>query len=170
MQQGYIFKRGKSWVMKFYEPFIGPDGQPGKRRVLKRLAPVCREYQTATSVEHLAADLLAPINSKVARPSSLETLKEFMDNRYLPMCKAGRKPSTYHSYIGAWGLLEPFVGKRLALRNVRPSDVATILKALADDKPRAQTTLHNCRNLLSRGLPVCHPDRRLYSGKSGHAC
>ena len=64
MQGGYIFKRGKSWVVKFYEPFIGPDGQPAKRRVLKRLAPVCREYQTATSVKHLAADLLAPINPR----------------------------------------------------------------------------------------------------------
>ncbi len=152
MQKGYIFKRGKSWVVKFYEPFIGPDGQPGKRRVLKRLAPVCREYQTVTSVEHLAADLLASINSKVARPASLETLKEFIDNQYLPMCKTARKPSTYRSYCSAWQLVSPFVDKRLALRIVRPSDVATILKALADDKPRAQTTLHNCRNFLSGAL------------------
>lgn len=149
MQRGQIFQRGKSWVVKFYEPFIGPDGQPGKRRVLKRLAPVCREYQTPSSVEHLAADLLAPINSKIARPSSLETVREFIDNRYLPMCKAGRKPSTYRSYLSAWHLLKPFIEKRLALRTVRPSDVDAILKALADDKPRAQTTLHNCRSLLS---------------------
>ena len=131
------------------QPFIKPDGQPGKRRVLKRLAPVCREYQTATSVEHLAADLLAPINSKVTRPASLEALKEFIDDHYLPMCKAGRKPSTYKSYCSAWNLVSPFVDKRLALRIVRPSDIAGILKALADEKPRAQTTLHNCRNFLS---------------------
>lgn len=149
MQRGQIFKRGKSWVVKYYEPIVGTDGLTTKRRVLKRLAPVCREYQTAKSVEHLASDLLAPINGKTVRPSSLESLKEFVKNRYLPTAKNERKPSTYVSYSHDWKLLEQFIDDKLLLRNVRPSDVSSILNALADDKDRAQTSLNNCRNFLS---------------------
>lgn len=149
MQAGYIFQRGKSWVVKYYEPVISADGITTKRRVLKRLAPICREYQTVKSVEHLAADILAPINGKTARPASLETLKEFVKNRYLPHCKGERKPSTYRSYCSDWKLVGQFIDDKLALRYVRSSDIVRILKALADEKPRVQTSLNNCRNFLS---------------------
>ena len=148
MQTGYIFKRGKSWVVKYYEPFV-VNGHMQKRRVLKRLAPVCREYQTAKSVEHLAAEILSPINGKTARPSTLETVKAFVDSRYLPHVKTEKRPSTYKSYCQAWNLLGKFVDPRLAMRGVRPSDILRLLKALADEKPRVQTTLNNCRNFLS---------------------
>lgn len=149
MQNGYIFKRGRSWVVKFWEPVIATDGTTVKRRVLKRLAPICREYQTAKSVEHLAAELLAPINGRLVRPASLESLKEFVKNRYLPHAKAARKPSTYNSYCVDWGLLQPFIDDKLGLRDTRPSDIAGILLALANAEKRAQTTLNNCRNFLS---------------------
>jgi integrase len=147
MQQGYIFQRGKSWVVKYYETVL-VGGQPKKRRVLKRLAPVCREYQTPSSVEHLAADLLAPINSKTARPAVTDTLAQFIESYYLPHCKVELRPSTYASYSLAWGLMQPHVNG-LRLRAARTSDVEAILRSLAAEKMRARTTFANCRNFLS---------------------
>lgn len=148
MQNGQIKQRGQSWVLRYWETVL-VDGKPKKRRVLKRLAPICREFQTAKSVEYLAAEILAPINGKTARPAPLITLKEFVTTTYLPHCEAEKKPSTYQSYEEDWGLLSRFIEDRQVMREIRPSDVIRILKALADEKPRAQTTLNNCRNFLS---------------------
>lgn len=76
MQKGYIFQRGASWCVKYYETVL-QDGRPMRKRVLKRLARVGDEYPTAQSVEHLAAEFLAPENSH-ARPESTETMAGFL--------------------------------------------------------------------------------------------
>lgn len=55
MQKGYIFKRGRIWVLKYYVAAL-KDGKVVKQRRLKRLAPISAEYPRESSVEHLAQE------------------------------------------------------------------------------------------------------------------
>jgi len=85
MQKGQIKKRGASWVLRYWETVI-VDGAPVRRRVLKRLAPITAQYSSVKSVEHLAADILGPLNAN-ARPEVTGTLANFLEAIYLPVCK-----------------------------------------------------------------------------------
>lgn len=147
MQKGYIFRRGQSWVLKYYEPVL-KDGKVVRQRRLKRLAPKNAEYPRESSVEHLAQEILAPINARTIRPETTESVAAFVTNVYLPYCKAELRPSTYKSYLDMQKLVEPQLNGQ-QLRDVRTSDIDRILKSVAESKARAKTTLTNCRNFLS---------------------
>jgi integrase len=147
VQNGWIFKRGKSWVLKYYEPVL-VDGKVKKRRTLKRLAPADTEHRYESDVRHLAVEILAPINARTIQPESTESLVEFIEKIYLPMCSADLRPSTIKGYKEMFKLVQPHFNG-LQLRKVRTSDIDRILRAVADSKPRAKTTLTNCRNFLS---------------------
>jgi integrase len=147
MQNGQIFKRGRSWVLKYYEPVL-IDGKVKKRRTLKRLAPVDAEHSHESDVQHLAVGILAPINARTIRPESTELLVAFIEKIYMPMCSTELRPSTVKSYWDIFNLLQPYLNGT-QLRDVRTSDIDRILGAVAHSKPRAKTTLTNCRNFLS---------------------
>lgn len=146
MQNGQIKKRGASWVLRYWETVI-VDGKPVRRRVLKRLAPISAEYDTPKSVEHLAAEILAPVNIN-ARPEVTGTLAGFLEHTYLPVCVTELKPSTVKGYTDMWKLVQPHLNG-LELRNARTSDIEALLRAVAARKVLARTTLANCRNFLS---------------------
>lgn len=151
MQKGQIFQRGKSWVTKFYETAI-VDGVPKKRRVLKRLCAIGREYPTAKSVEPLATDILEPVNKQIA-PTSAESLASFLEFVYLPACKRELRPSTHAGYADMFALVKPHLNG-LRVREVETRHVDALLQAVAEaptktGEPRAHTTMLNCRNFLS---------------------
>jgi integrase len=149
MQKGQIKKRGASWVLRYWETVL-VDGEPVRRRVLKRLAPITAEYSTAKSVEHLAAEILGPLNANT-RPEMTGTLADFLENMYLPVCKKELRPSTAKGYRDMWRLVQPHLNG-LELREARTSDIERILRGVADRKQLARSTLANCRNFLSGGF------------------
>src|SRR5258706_2087446 len=149
MQAGQIKKRGKSWVLRFWETVL-VDGKPVRRRVLKRLGPV--EHSDRKPPEEItleAARMLKPVNAG-GRPTSVQTLTSFVEDRYLPYVKAELKPSTYASYKVAWALISPHVGKQ-HLRAYEVPAVNALLRAVDAGKKRANTTHRNVRNFL-RGV------------------
>jgi integrase len=146
MQNGQIKKRGASWVLRYWETVL-VNGAPVRRRVLKRLAPITAQYHSAKSVEHLAAEILGPLNTN-ARPEVTGTLANFLEKIYLPVCKTELKPSTVKGYTDMWKLVQPHLNG-MELRAVRTSDIERMLRAVADRKALARTTLANCRNFLS---------------------
>ena len=147
MQKGQIYLVGKCWLLRYREPVI-VNGKVVMRQRAKKLATYNREFRTPESVSGLAELILGPINAKTARPDSIETLAAFLEHVYLPACVAELKPSTAKGYRDMFRLLQPHLNG-LQLRETRTSDIENILRAVADSKARAKTTLSNCRNFLS---------------------
>jgi integrase len=147
MQQGRIERRGNCWLLRYREPVL-VNGRVVMKQTSKKIGTYDRDHRTPESVQAEADLILAPINAKAAIPETSQSLAAFVEHNYLPYCKAELRPSTSHSYRVTWKLLEPHVNG-LALRDVRTSDVERILRAVADGKTLARTTLANCRNLLS---------------------
>jgi hypothetical protein len=114
----------------------------------KKLAPVCDEFRTAASVEHLAQKILAPLNAKLTQPESTHTVLHFLEHVYLPYCEANVKPSTFAGYKYILKTLKPHLGNYL-LRNFRTADAERLLNDFAKKQPRAQTVLKNTKGFLS---------------------
>jgi integrase len=124
------------------------ERKSGDAATRKAAGSYSREYRTETSVQPLADLILAPINAKIARPDSIETLASFLEHVYLPNCTAELKPSTCKGYRDMFKLVLLHLNG-LQLRDARTSDIDRLLRAVADSKARAKTTLSNARNFLS---------------------
>lgn len=114
----------------------------------KKLAPVCDEFRTAASVRHLAVELLVPLNSKLAKPQSTDSVSHFIENVYLPYCEANVKPSTLVGYKFIFKTLKQHLGNHL-LRNFGAVEAEQLLQAFAGEKVRAQTVLRHTKAFLS---------------------
>ena len=98
MQKGTIKLIGNCWMLRYREPVIR-DGKVVQRCSAKKLATYGREYRTEESVRPLAGLILAPINAKTVRPSSTQTVRDFLEHLYLPHVKGTLRASTYKSYL-----------------------------------------------------------------------
>jgi integrase len=151
MQKGTIRRVGNCWLLRYYEPVL-VDGKIVKKAKAKKLATYDPElYRTEEDVRPLADLILAPINARTAQAESTQTVASFLEHVYLPYIRETKKPSTVMSYAVMLKLVKPYLG-RLELRQVRTVDVDRILKAIADSKPRAHTTLRNAKTFLSGGF------------------
>jgi integrase len=128
MQKGQIKRRGNAWLVRYWVNVKGTDGKETRKRVAKRLAAVGGEYRTAASVQHLADELLAPINAGAPAESTL-TLKAYVEQHFLPSAVARLKPSTGQTYKTIWKLVEPKVNG-IELREYRTSHIDAILTAV----------------------------------------
>src|SRR6266704_3665047 len=147
MQRGHIYRKGSNWMLQYWEPAI-EDGKVTKRRVACILARYSDEYRTEKSVRTLADKQLAPINARLARPESTQTVAAFLEHVYLPHCLEEKRPSTYKGYSDMDKLVQPHL-KGLQLRNVRTSDIDKLMRAVALQKQRAHTTHRNVKSFLS---------------------
>ena len=135
-------------MLRYKEPVIRADGKVVQRCSAKKLATYSREYRTEESVRSLADLILAPINAKTARPSSTQTVRDFLEHVYLPHVKANKRPSTYKSYLLSFrSATEHLNGHEL--REFRTSDVDRLMAAVAAEKTRAHTTHRNLKSFLS---------------------
>ena len=148
MQNGRIYRKGSAWILSYAVKAQEPDGKITWARRSKRLAPYGDEYRTEASVRHLASEILAPINAKTARPESTDTVENFIENAYLPYCKATLKPSTHAGYTFLVKMLKPHIGDEL-LRDFGTVEGERLLADFANEKRRAQTMLKNVKGFLS---------------------
>jgi integrase len=150
VQKPIIERKGPSWIVRYGVKVYRGDRIVWVRRS-KKLAPVCDEFRTAASVAHLAQEIVAPLNSKLARPESTNTVLHFLENVYLPYCEANVKPSTYAGYKFILKTLKPHLGNYL-LRNFGTVEGEQLLNSFARQQPRAQTVLKNTKGFLSGGF------------------
>src|SRR5271155_1161962 len=148
MQTGVIRRKGNLWILCYSVKVLKSDGRTVWRARSKKLAPVSPQYRTQASVRHLAADILAPHNAKTARPESTDTVLRFLEDVYLPYCKANLKPSTHHGYTFIVKMLKPHVGRYL-MRDFKTVEAERLLADFAAEKRRAQTMLKNVKGFLS---------------------
>ena len=147
MQRGHIYRKGSNWMLQYWQPTI-ENGKVVKRRVAVILTNYSDQYRTESSVRSLAEAILAPINTRQARPQSTQTVAAYLEHLYLPHCLQNKRPSTYKGYSDMWKLVQPHLNG-LQLRNTRTSDVDRLMRAVADEKQRAHTTHRNVKSFLS---------------------
>jgi integrase len=173
MQRGRIYRKGKSWVLA-YAVRVLTDGEVSWAWRSKKLAPFGGEFRTEASVRHLAAEILAPINAKTARPESTDTVIHFLESVYLPHCQANLRPSTHNGYKYLLRDLKPHIGDEL-LREFDTVAGERLLADFAAEKRRAQTMLKNVKGFLSgafryavrTGVIQFNPMRETLLPKSG---
>jgi integrase len=94
MQRGSLRKKHGAWHLRFYVEEI-VDGQPIRRQVTKRLAPISDAYRSKNDVWPLADAILARLGG--GAEGGL-TLKDFTQHHFLPYITAKKKPSTVKFY------------------------------------------------------------------------
>lgn len=78
-QKGYLFKKGKVWVARWWEDIIRVDGTPGRARRFVTLG------DTPKHVAQKALERkLQPINYGRQRPQSVMTFDQFVRERWIP--------------------------------------------------------------------------------------
>jgi integrase len=147
MQQGRIYRKGRAWILDYAVKELR-DGVPRWAKRSKKLAPVCEAFRTEASVRHLAAEHLAPYNARQARPESTDTVAFFIENIYLPHCKANLRPSTYNGYKFLFKWLQPHIGDQ-RLRDFGPVEAERVLNDFAEEKPRANNLMRHVKGFLS---------------------
>jgi integrase len=156
MQTGNIYKHGKWWVLRYYETVL-QNGRPKRERVIKKLALIDDQYRTQSSVRQLADEILAPLNAGAA-PESVDSVRHFLKDIFLPYCDSAHKPSTARGYRHVFNRIVQQDGFcNMRLRKVRTVDVHKLLNAIAQEKtntgkPRSHRSLRNTRNFLSAGF------------------
>src|ERR1700733_7218868 len=147
MQNGKIVRRGNAWWV-YFNVKEERGGVVSWAKRAKRLAPVGGEYRTPASVRHLAAEILSPLNTRQARPEPTRSVAAFVEDAYLPHCKAALRPSTHFGYEFLSRILKPHLGD-LRLRDFGPVEGEQVLADFAAEKPRAQSVLKNAKGFLS---------------------
>jgi len=98
-QRGYLYRRGKSWFVRFFDDRPQPDGSLKRVQVSEKL-PVQfgDQYRTRKSVKEFADDILRPLNQGLVNPESAQELRVFIEDVYLPWVKANKRASTLKAY------------------------------------------------------------------------
>ena len=107
---------------------MGPDGQPHRRLVTKRLAPVNDQYKSKSDVWELADTIVAQETHGGAAEGSLP-VSEFVKRFFLPYVTAKKKASTLRFYRDTIKRhVTPAIGE-LRLRDVETVHVQRLLDA-----------------------------------------
>jgi integrase len=149
-QKGYIFKRGSTWFLRYYDNVVRENGAVERVQFCKRLAPVCDEYRQESDVKQLAQDILEPVNTVTLGPSSAMPVVQFVEQVFFPgYVEKELHASTARGYRDLWKrFLRSRVGV-LKLREVETHHITKILASiLATDNPR-NNALKNMKSFLS---------------------
>src|SRR5579872_6691800 len=118
-QKGYIFRKGKSWFVRYADNVM--QGDATKRTLIcKKLdVPYGGEYRTKASVKPFVRELLAPVNAGTVNAQSTMTLEAFIDGPYFEWANRNLRTCTIHGYKQMWNCyLKARVGK-VTLRDFR---------------------------------------------------
>jgi integrase len=147
-QKGYVFRKGNSWYLRYYDYEIQTDGTIKLVSKCRKLVTYGGDYRSKKAAQVLADEFLAPINNGTLTPHSTMKLAQFVDSIYLPFVKAHKRPSTYRGYLNMWTrYLEP--RSALALRDFRTVDGERLLEDIANEHALTCTTMAHIKAFLS---------------------
>jgi integrase len=151
MQHGHVYKRHGSWHLRYRLDEIGPDGQPRRREVTKRLAAVDDNHRSKKDVEDEVQRLLAKAGRGGSAEGSLP-LKDFIDRYFLPFVAARKKASTHKFYKDTLkNHITPALGG-VKLRDVGTVHVQRMLDAIDLSHPSLQRIKTAASAVMSHAL------------------
>jgi integrase len=150
-QDGYIFRKGSYWYVRFYDEVAQPDGRIERNQVCRQVAPYGDLHRTKSSVRTLVEEMLQAVNAGGCLPESALSLEQFIELHYLPHVTQQKRASTAKGYEEIW---ESHVKPRLVtvrLRDFRPVDGERLMQdiAKAHNFHLSRTTLKHIKSLLS---------------------
>jgi integrase len=150
-QQGYLYRKGSLWLLRYYDSELALDGTVQRVQKTKKLAEVGPECPHKTAARDLAREFLEIINHARKTPESAMTLIRFIEDRYLPFVQERKRISTFHGYRNMWKLyLKPH--GEISLRDFRTADGERILESIAKEGKLTSTTLAHIKAFLSGGF------------------
>lgn len=149
-QRGYIFRKGHSWFLRYYDDVMQADNTIKRVQKCERLADFDDDHRTKASVKPLAQDKLAPLNSGLLNPHSTMPVTEFVERIYLPdYVTKHLRPATLKQYRDIWeDHLKPRMGK-LTLRGFRTVHGEQMLAQIASQNKLGRSSLRHCKAFLS---------------------
>jgi integrase len=147
-QDGYVFKKGSSWFLRYREN-TNVNGQIVRKQKCVRLAEYSDRYRTKGDLDDLVAEKLGAVREAAKCPRSSDLFVEYVEDAYLPFVLRTMKPSTYAGYSTYWNrYIKPRVGK-YALRDFTVAIVASLLKDIASMHKLNRDTVTKIRSILS---------------------
>jgi integrase len=133
-QNGYIFKQGGSWFLRYRDNFT-VNGQIIRKQVCKKLAEYGDRYRCERDVQPLADDVLNKVGQSAKCSHAGILFTEYVEKIYLPYAYRTTKPSTY---AGRKTYFERYIKPRV--ENLALRDFATaIVYGILEDITKAHT-------------------------------
>ena len=148
MQLGQIFKKGRSWFLRYREPSL-KSGEIVQLQVCKRLAPVDKKYRTKRSVAPLALKFLAPVNAGALHAESTQRVKDFIESVYFPHAREKKRPSTYKGYSDIFRYHVKGSLGEISMRDFRTMIGERLLSDIAAETKLSHESLRRIKSFLS---------------------
>jgi len=147
-QKGYLYRKGSSWYLRYYDNLVQPHGSIARRQVAKRIAPY-PEYRSKDAVKPLVDEFLYSLNSGRLQPESTMSLEQFWDGLYWPHVQRHKRPSTARSYRQTWKDYVEVHCRAIRLRDFRCFDGERILAEIDQRHQLTHSSLKRVKSLLS---------------------
>jgi integrase len=147
-QQGYLYRKGRLWLLRYYDSEFVVNGSTRRVQKTKKLANVGPECPTKTAARDLAREFIESINLARNTPESAMSLFRFTEDRYLPFVETHKRISTFRGYRNMWKrYLKP--RGEIMLREFRTVDGERMLESIAAEYKLTSTTLAHIKAFLS---------------------
>ena len=148
-QDGYIYKKGRSWYVRYREDVI-ENGQVVRKQRCEKIADYDpNRYRSEKDVRPLAAEKLKPLNENRVSAESAMTLAQFIDGFWMPYVRQQKRPSTVKFYVDVWeNHLRARVGN-IRLRDFRTCDGERLLADIARTTALSRSSLKHIKSTLS---------------------
>ena len=143
MQNGQLIRGNRSWFVKFY--------QHGKRSTRK--VGTVEEFPTTDDIAPVFQRFMADINSERGRkrfvPNTCVTLREFVNEKYLPDVRKELRGSTLRGYKAIWNnYVDPRLGK-IRLSDIRTFELQETMDDIVEKTDLKKSSLFRVKTFMS---------------------
>jgi integrase len=147
-QQGYVYKKGNNWMLRYYDNQQLPDGTITRVQKTRKLVEAVGEYRAKAAARKLAEEQLKPVNDSRTVPQSVMSLERLVEGHYLPSIEQQKRASTFHSYRNIWKrYLKPRAA--IAVRDFTTLDGERILQEIAGTYDLSTRTMQHIKAFMS---------------------
>jgi integrase len=146
-QEGYIFKKGRSWFFRYRDNF-SVNGEIIRKQKCVKLADYCDRYRCERDVQPLADEKMAAVKQSAKCSHSGVVFTDYITTVYLPYAQRTTKPSTY---AGRKTYYERYIKPQvedLALRDFTTGIVYGILDSITREHSLNVATVAKVRSIL----------------------
>ncbi len=147
-QDGCLYMDHGAWFVRYRERIRQEDGSIKLKQRARRLGSV-KDYRRECDIRPLFTDFMQRLNAAKFTPETNLTLKEFVENIYLPFIEDETRASTKKGYREIWNNhICDRIGE-IRVREFRTVHASKMLRAIADENDLSKTTLQHIKSVLS---------------------
>lgn len=144
-QRGYLWRKGRSWYLRYYETNLAGE----RVQACRKLVDYSDRYRSKNDVRQLAEEFLRPLNEGKFSPLSTLIIAEYVETYYLPFVESECRPSTFAGYKTLWNMYLADGLRKVTLRDFRCVDATSLLAGIHSKHGVGRTTLKHIKSLLS---------------------